>query len=268
MNTFCTNCGRQMPDDSPFCTNCGAPLAQPAAAPAAPNAAATTKPKTPIMAIVYGIVAIAAVIGIVITLFSSGVGGPGNPITLYEEIENGNFDNIRDMAPEVFWEELESMNADDFDISEREFETFNYDDYVEYKKDAYEEKVKGYDDKDEDDPDAESMTDIYGDNIEYVYEIVEKYEVSEDEYKDLKKSLRELGISSDLIGEKAYKVVYVVTTQGDESFRNTARTETVVEIDGDWYSIGDMRSIKYSWESYLNEKNSSSQDSDYSDYSF
>ena len=37
---FCANCGKQNPDDSKFCESCGAPLADTAAAIAAPAAAA------------------------------------------------------------------------------------------------------------------------------------------------------------------------------------------------------------------------------------
>ncbi len=278
MSKFCTNCGQPLEDNAAFCTGCGAHFPQAAppapASPAAPVApAAPAVPVAPVapaapvvpapayepaytepvaeeapkksstLTVVMGVVAGIAVLALCFVILFGGKGGSeaNNLISLAEEMNEGNFDNVRDQAPEQFWEYMESLDANDLEWDPEyenpdNFVPFDFDDYVDYLEERYE--------KQNDKESLEEIEEEYGDNFEITYEALGRYDVSEKEKDDTIEDLEEIGFSKDDIDDVC-KVLLMVTCKGDDYTDYDRSMMTLVKIDGDWYDPSQFHSIIY-----------------------
>ncbi len=228
MSKFCANCGNSMDDSMELCPVCGAKVETPAAQPAAPSvtavdAATGKKNKLPI---IIGAVAVVAVALIVVLVMVLGGGGYEKAVDKYVAVMyEGEYSDIKDLAPDAYWEYMEEK-YDDFDLEEG----------IEEMEEEYEERLERYEED-------------YGDNVKFSYEITEEDEIDEDDLKDIAKKLKErYDIDKDDVTE-GYEVEFTVTIEGDDDsvdhdfeaydYEDDDRYSyyAAVKIDGSWYLI-------------------------------
>lgn len=182
-------------------------------APAEAQLPQANKPKSKLPMLI-GVVAVVAIVAIIIAL----IGGGGykkaveNTLELYFNYETS---NIKDIVPDVLWEE--EADEEDKDVDEIIDELVED---VEAEKEEAEE---------------------FG--ISVSYEIGEYEKMDKDDLEDLKENISDIYdcIDEDDIGNKAYKVEVSYEINYEE-FDETEEDDMelfVVKINGDWYVVSE-----------------------------
>lgn len=247
MANFCGKCGSSLPADAAFCENCGA------AVPPMPGkkTSATTKlkrpsaPKNPLLAIIISVLVAFAVIFVLIYFLvikdadepkskrrrdNSSIQSSSNEEKRYDSNEydfgyvfdnmcqcfEGDFSNLKDLAPQEYWDYLED---DYYEILDN-VEVF-YDDYLYEELDDVEITDASYLINRCTTLDDEELEDVINDMYDY--------------------SINESDITSavEITGEFSLDYDYEYGDYVDF-------TLTLVEIDGEWYPMYEFAGEEWS----------------------
>ena len=201
MSKFCNNCGSEMEDDVVFCPNCGAQDA-----PAYEEAPAAKKEVPVKKLIILGSIA-AVIVALIVWVFLAA--GPKRAVERFEKVVNGK-GKIADIYPDKYLAYVKDATNK------------SKNDWLDDKKDGYEDDLEGY-------------KDDYGSNVKINYTVVEKKNLSKDDYENLKEYLEESYKIKENTVKGAVRMAVRVDYKGRDG--NTFEYEEVmaVNINGKWY---------------------------------
>lgn len=231
MSKFCGNCGTELQDDAVVCSNCGMNVAPVVNVEQPQNPVnenitpaekfvVVAKEKTvwlvdkmksdkKFMSIVLG--GVAGVLAIIVALvFILNLGGYNKAIEKYiDATYYGDVDAYLDSIPGDYLEDMLELSG----MSEKDFKE-NFEKSYESILDSYVSK--------------------YGDDYTVDFEVVDEYELTDDDFEDVLDDFKALGISKKSITE-AYEIEVEFTIDGSKRKDTVDKDFTAVKIDGDWY---------------------------------
>ena len=217
---YCKHCGSLLEDDAQVCSYCSAilevagpepdPQAQSGEAIApAPKKMLNKKPFFITGGILLGIIILSVA---VYFLFF----GHYYALHKYESVMNGNFKQIKTLAPEEYWEKVAKSSK----LSVNE----------------YLKKRIEYLEKDED-PHAKYMREFYGDDYSVSVKIVDSEEISQKVLSEIKKSLKErYDIDPNRI-KSGQKLFLKTVISGTKNTNTIPSAIAAIQIDAQWYLI-------------------------------
>lgn len=201
MSKFCNNCGSEMEDDVVFCPNCGAQDA-----PAYEEAPAAKKEVPVKKLIILGSIA-AVIVALIVWVIVAA--GPDRALDRYEQVVNGK-GKIADLYPDKYLSYVKDVTGK------------SKNDWLDDKKDGYEENLDEY--KDE-----------YGSNVKIDYTVVEKKNLSKDDYEDLKEYLEDNYKIKENTVKGAVRMAVRKDIKGKDGNTFTYFEVMAVNINGYWY---------------------------------
>lgn len=128
-----------------------------------------------------------------------------------EAINNGDFSELQDNAPEAYWEYLKEKN--DMDVEDR----------IEQREEDFEDNT------------ADSREESYGKNWEYSISVDDEKKLEDDEIEDIAEALNARYDIDEEEVTSAYRVWLYIKVEGDDDRSHAIGTYTAVKISGDWY---------------------------------
>lgn len=217
---FCPNCGRKIEDETKGCPVCDAKpetnnQANDPMTSNFNNFNVASKPKAAGNKNLGVIIAAAVALVLIIVLIVSVAGGKPyeKAIDNYFDIAfSGKLDNLKNMAPEAYWEYME----EEYDV--------DVDDMIDELEDGIEDLV-------------EMMEDEYGKNIKVSYKITDAERFDEDDLKDVKEEMKDNYDISKKSVTDAYELELETKIKGSEDDDEDEVEMYVVKIDGKWYCM-------------------------------
>ena len=220
MTRYCKHCGSFLDEDAKVCDFCGTVLEIPQAEapqPEQPVDTPTPAPKkwlTKKKLLIAGGVLLAIVLVAVAVYFLCF--GHYYAVHKYESVMNGNFKQLKTLAPTEYWEYLAKKKG------------VSVNDYID---DGIESLQKRWDDT------QSALEEIYGDNYHIILTVVDSEALDADIFSKLKDALKEdYNISPSRVGS-ARTLILKVHGEGSKLDYTNASVVYAIQIDAQWYLI-------------------------------
>ena len=224
MMRCCKHCGALLEDDAKVCDFCGSAFEIPESAPQQqeqpaelPAEESTPVPKKGINKKKL-FIAGGALLGVIVLVVAICFLCFGHyyAVHKYESVMNGNFRQLKTLAPAEYWEQKAKEN----DLSVRE--------YIDKRIESLEKNFES---------NKESWQEKYGDHFYRSLEVVDSEEVTKEVLSGIKDALQETYNIKPSRVHSAHTLILKITFKGSEKSNTHATVVTAIQIDSQWYLI-------------------------------